>query len=243
MSDVQNRRSRHWALYRMCLGGGFWLLLCTALALFRSSLPPLTEIAPLLALAIAGEELVVRQQARSGGTVLSFSAIAHIAAAIVVGPLAAAAVAAFAVVIVDGLRPAGRRLVLINSAMLGSSIWIAGECYLFAGGTSSLVGLHSLLPLFALVSSRYLLTTFVYVVGAALSSGRSASSSASSSTIAAKARATSGWNCVSALSKSSAAASSRERAGRYGRFEVIASKLSAATRTCASIGISDPGTR
>jgi GGDEF domain-containing protein len=172
MSDVQTRRSRRWALYRLCLGGGFWLLLCAALALFRSSLPPLTEIAPLLALAIAGEELVVRQQARSGGTVLSFSAIAHIAAAILVGPLAAAAVAAFAVVIVDGLRPAGRRLVLINSAMFGSSIWIAGECYLFAGGTSSVVGLQSLLPLFALVSSRYLLTTFVYVVGAALSSGK-----------------------------------------------------------------------
>ena len=172
MSDVQNRRSRHWALYRMCLGGGFWLLLCTALALFRSSLPPLTEIAPLLALAIAGEELVVRQQARSGGTVLSFSAIAHIAAAIVVGPLAAAAVAAFAVVIVDGLRPAGRRLVLINSAMLGSSIWIAGECYVFAGGTSRLVGIQALLPLFVLVSTRFLLTTFVYVVGAALASGR-----------------------------------------------------------------------
>jgi len=172
MSDVQNRRKRHWALYRVCLGGGFWLLLCAALALFRSSLPSLTEIAPLLALAILGEELVVRQEASSGGTVLSFSAIAHIASAILVGPLAAAAVAAFAVVIVDGLRPAGRKVVLVNSAMLGSSIWIAGECYLLAGGTRSFAGIEALLPLLALVASRYLLTTFVYVVGAALSSGR-----------------------------------------------------------------------
>ena len=172
MSDVENRRKRHWALYRVCLGGGFWLLLCAGLALFRSSLPPLTEIAPLLALAILGEELVVRQEARSGGTVLSFSAIAHIASAILVGPLAAAAVAAFAVVIVDGLRPAGRKVVLVNSAMLGSSIWIAGECYLLAGGTRSFAGIETLLPLLALVASRYLLTTFVYVVGAALSSGR-----------------------------------------------------------------------
>jgi GGDEF domain-containing protein len=172
MSDVQNRRSRRWALYRIALGGGFWLLLFAALAVFRSSLPPLTDIAPLLALAIAGEELVVRQQARSGGTVLSFSAIAHIAAAILLGPLAAAAVAAFAVVIVDGLRPADRKLVLINSAMFGVSIWIAGECYVFAGGTPHLVGLSSLLPLLALVTTRYLLTTFVYVIGAALVSGR-----------------------------------------------------------------------
>jgi HD domain/Diguanylate cyclase, GGDEF domain len=172
MSDLQHRRRRHWALYRVCLGGGFWLLLCAALVLFGSSLPPLTEIAPLLALAIVGEELVVRQEARSGGTVLSFSAIAHIASAILVGPLAAAAIAAFAVVIVDGLRPAGRRVVLVNSAMLGSSIWIAGECYLLAGGTRSFAGIEALLPLLALVSTRYLLTTFLYVVGAALFSGR-----------------------------------------------------------------------
>jgi GGDEF domain-containing protein len=172
MSDVQNRRSRRWALYRVCLGGGFWLLLVAALAVFRSSLPPLTEIAPLLALAIAGEELVVRQQARSGGTILSFSAIAHIAAAILVGPLAAAAVAAFAVVIVDGLRPAGRKVVLINSAMFGTSIWIAGACYAFVGGTPNLLGIRALLPVLALVTSRYLLTTLVYVAGAALSSGR-----------------------------------------------------------------------
>jgi GGDEF domain-containing protein len=56
--------------------------------------------------------------------------------------------------------------------MLGSSIWIAGECYLFAGGTRSFAGIGALLPLLALVATRYLLTTFVYVVGAALSSGR-----------------------------------------------------------------------
>jgi GGDEF domain-containing protein len=172
MSDVQDRRSRRFALYRVCLGGGFWLFLLAALAIFRSSLPPLTEITPLLALAIAGEELAVRQQARSGGSVLSFSAIAHVAAAILVGPLAAAAVAAFAVVVVDGLRTAGRRLVLINSAMFGLSIWIAGECYVLAGGTSSLVAIGALLPLLALVTIRYLLTTIVYVGGAALASGK-----------------------------------------------------------------------
>jgi GGDEF domain-containing protein len=56
--------------------------------------------------------------------------------------------------------------------MLGSSIWIAGECYLLAGGTRSFAGIGALFPLLALVSSRYVLTTFVYVVGAAVSSGR-----------------------------------------------------------------------
>jgi GGDEF domain-containing protein len=172
MSEIRSQSSRRWALYSASIGGGFWVLLVAALLIFRSSLPPLTEIAPLLALAIAGEELVVRQQARSGGAVLSFSAIAHIATAILLGPLTAAAVAAFAVVIVDGPRPSGRRLVLINSAMFGISIWIAGECYTVAGGTADLVGTRAILPLVVLVGSRYLMTTFVFVAGAALSSDR-----------------------------------------------------------------------
>lgn len=172
MSATEDRSNRRFTVYSACIGGGFWLVLVAALAAFRHTLPPLTDIAPLLALALAGEELVVRQQARPGGAVLSFSAVAHIAAAILLGPLAAACVAAFAVVIVDGLRPAGRRFVLINSAMLGGSIWIAGACYQLAGGGKTLAGLGSLPPLLVLVSSRYLLTTLVFVAGATISSGR-----------------------------------------------------------------------
>src|SRR5438876_2588434 len=128
MSDTQRQLTRRWAVYNASVGGGFWLLLVVSLVLFRSSLPSLAAIAPLLALAIAGEELVVRQQARASGAVLSFSVIAHIASAILLGPLVAALIAVFAVAVVDGSRPAGRRLVLINSAMLGSSIWVGGEC-------------------------------------------------------------------------------------------------------------------
>jgi GGDEF domain-containing protein len=170
MVETQRRLTRRWALYNAIVGGGFALLLAVSLA--GSSLPPLREIAPLLALAIAGEELVVRQQARAGGAVLSFSVIAHIATAILLGPLTAALVAAVAVVIVDGSRPAGRRLVLINAAMLGSSIWVGGECYRLAGGTDNLVGLGVIGPLLLLVASRYLTTTLVFVGGAALSSGK-----------------------------------------------------------------------
>jgi GGDEF domain-containing protein len=172
MSEIHSQSSRRWALYSASIGGSFWVLLAAALFVFRGSLPSLTMIAPLLALAIAGEELVVRQQARSGGAVLSFSAIAHIATAILLGPLTAAAVAALAVVIVDGPRPSGRRLVLINSAMFGISIWIAGGCYAITGGTTDLFGTRAMLPLVVLVVTRYLTTTFVFVAGAALSSGR-----------------------------------------------------------------------
>ena len=173
MSDKERRLKRRWVLYNAGIGGGFWLLLLALLVVFRSSLPSLAAIAPLLALAIAGEELVVRQQARAGGAVLSFSAIAHIATAILLGPLTAAAVAVLAVVIVDGSRPAGRRLVLINSAMLGSSIWVGGECYRLTGGTAHLGGMRVVLPLLLLVASRYLTTTIVFVAGAALSSSTS----------------------------------------------------------------------
>ena len=173
MNDKERRLKRRWVLYNASVGGGFWLLLLASLVVFRSSLPSFAAIAPLLALAIAGEELVVRQQARAGGAVLSFSAIAHIATAIRLGPLTAAAVAALAVVIVDGSRPAGRRLVLINSAMLGSSIWVGGECYRLTGGTSHLGGMRVVLPLLLLVGSRYLTTTLVFVAGAALSSSAS----------------------------------------------------------------------
>jgi GGDEF domain-containing protein len=173
MSDKERQFRRRWVLYNASVGGGFWLLLLASLVVFRSSLPSLAAIAPLLALAIAGEELVVRQQARAGGAVLSFSAIAHVATAILLGPLTAAAVAALAVVIVDGSRPAGRRLVLINSAMLGSSIWVGGECYRFAGGTAHLGGMRVVLPLLVLIGSRYLTTTLVFVGGAALSSSAS----------------------------------------------------------------------
>jgi GGDEF domain-containing protein len=172
MSETERRLERRWTLYNAVVGGGFWLLLVASLIVFRNSLPALTAVAPLLALAIAGEELVVRQEARGGGAVLSFSVIAHIATAILLGPLTAALVAALAVVIVDGSRPAGRRVVPINSAMLGSSIWVGGELYLLAGGTSDFRGAGLILPLLLLVAGRYLFTTLVFVSGAALSSRR-----------------------------------------------------------------------
>jgi GGDEF domain-containing protein len=173
MSGTERRLERRWTLYSASIGGAFWLLLVASLVLFRSSLPALAEVAPLLALAIAGEELVVRQEARGRGAVLSFSTVAHIATAIVLGPLTAALVAALAVVIVDGSRPAGRRVVPINSAMLGSSIWAGGELYRLAGGNADFRGTNVILPLLLLVAGRYLVTTLIFVVGATLSSGAS----------------------------------------------------------------------
>ena len=94
--------------------------------------PPggIIALAPLFGLAIVIEAVMVRQEKNS----ISFSATAHIAAAIVFGPLAAALIAAWAVIVVDGVRLAPRWNILFNSAMFGSAIWVAGEAYLLVGG-------------------------------------------------------------------------------------------------------------
>src|SRR5579859_2725340 len=120
--------------YSYALGLVFWASLVVALSLGLARLPCLSELVPFLALALVGEELVVRQRQRSGGSVLSFSAAAHVAAAIVVGPTAAALVAASAVIIVDGLRREPFPFVVLNAAMFGGAIWIAGGIFVAVGG-------------------------------------------------------------------------------------------------------------
>jgi len=60
--------------YSLCLGGVFWLPLLAVVALrWHALLPHLPQAAPLLAIAVLGEELVISQKQRSGSPVLSFS--------------------------------------------------------------------------------------------------------------------------------------------------------------------------
>jgi GGDEF domain-containing protein len=142
-----------------------------ALALGQAHVPHLGELAPFLALAIAGEHLVVFQRQRSGGSVLSFSAAAHVAAVIVIGPTAAALVAASAVVIVDGLRREAFPYVLVNSAMFGGAIWIAGSLFASMVGTGDRIDTRALPALIVLIAVRYLLTSAVFAGGTALATG------------------------------------------------------------------------
>jgi GGDEF domain-containing protein len=157
--------------YSYVLGLAFWASLIVALALGQARLLRLSELVPFLALAIVGEELVILQRQRSGGSVLSFSAAAHVGAAIVVGPTAAALVAAAAVIVVDGLRREPFPYVVINSAMFGGAIWIAGAVFVSVGGNGDRLDPGALPALLALIAVRYLVSSAVFAGGTALATG------------------------------------------------------------------------
>src|SRR3954464_11827856 len=105
------------------LSGVFWGLVAVA-GVRGLGLPPhpILAVAPLAGLAIAAEALVVGRKDSSA----SFSVAAHVAAAILFGPLAAALVAALGVVLVDGVRVGPRAPVLLNSAIFGLSAAAGG---------------------------------------------------------------------------------------------------------------------
>src|SRR5437879_1619987 len=128
-------------------------------------------MAPLVALAVAGEELVVRQREHGGAAAISFSAVAHVAAALLLSPLDAAATAALGILIADGLRSDSRRFLLINSAMFGISTWAAALAYHGLGGGTAHLGARTFLALTAVLAVRYAITTSIFCGGIALSSG------------------------------------------------------------------------
>jgi len=157
--------------YAFVLGFAFWACLIAALLLGQADVPHVSKFAPFVALAIVGEELVVLQRKGSGHSVLSFSAAAHVAAAIILGPTAAAIVAASAVLIVDGLRREAFPYVVINSAMFGGAIWIAGSVFTVLVGPGDQLGPRALPALLALIAVRYLVTSIVFAGGTALATG------------------------------------------------------------------------
>lgn len=154
--------------YSYALGLLFWVPLVAVLALKGI---PLAPLAPFLALALIGEELVVLQRQRAGENTVSFSAAAHVAAAIVLGPTAAAVIAAAAVVIVDGLRRERLPYIVVNSAMFGGAIWIAGTLFVSVSETSDRLDMRVLPALLLLIVVRYLISSAVFAGGTALATG------------------------------------------------------------------------
>ena len=153
--------------YSWCVGVAFWGALIVRLGLDPGSLSGIARLAPLIAIAVAGEELVMRRRGDGDDAALSLSAVAHVAAAVLLSPGAAALTAALGVLVSDGLRRDGRRFVLINSAMFGGSTWIAASVYgVFAGsGTPWTV---SMIPaLLVLITTRYIATSVVFAGGMA----------------------------------------------------------------------------
>jgi predicted HD phosphohydrolase len=163
-------------IYSFSIGACLLLLMAFSL---RHGAPglPLSKVAPLLAMAILGEEIVVLQRQRSGTPALSFSAPAHVAAAILLGPLPAAWIAAGGIIVADGLRPASRRFLVLNASMFGLAAWAAGSVYQAAsGGQVGLgkLGLPTLLAVLGLIGTRYAVTSIILWGGHVLVTARSA---------------------------------------------------------------------
>ena len=121
-----NRRLR---AYTYLLGFAFWSALVAALVVGPPSLETVKRAAPLVALALLGEELVVRQRHANSEGAISFSAVSHVAAAILLPPPIAAATAAAGIVIGDGIRGDGRRYLLIDWGMFGSAAWLSAMLF------------------------------------------------------------------------------------------------------------------
>jgi hypothetical protein len=158
--------------YSYCIGTVFWAALVARLALDPSALSNVAKLAPLVAVAVAGEELVLRHRDDGVNAAFSLSAVAHVAAAVLLMPVAAALTAALGVLISDGLRRDGRQYLLINSAMFGGSTWVAALVFRqFAG--SDMRWTISVIPLLLLlITVRYLATSLVFAGGmAAMGSG------------------------------------------------------------------------
>jgi GGDEF domain-containing protein len=162
-------------IYSYSIGVCFALLMGFSLRHGASDLP-LSKFAPLLAMAILGEEIVVLQRQRSGTPALSFSAPAHIAAAILLGPVPAAWVAAGGVIAADGLRPASRKFLVLNASMFGLATLAASSVYHTAAGSHGDLGrlsLPVLLAALALIATRYAVTSTILGVGYVLVTERS----------------------------------------------------------------------
>ncbi len=163
-----NRRLR---LYMCVIGPAFWAAVVAQLAWDPGAIGSLTKAAPLVALAVAGEELVVRQREEDGSGAISFSAVAHVAAALILTPVAAGLTAALGIVIGDGLRRDGRRFLLINSAMFGGAIWIGAALFHALTAEREAWTVRSIPALVLLVLVRYTITTSIFSGGIAIAGG------------------------------------------------------------------------
>jgi HD domain-containing protein len=164
-------RSLVWFIRGLAL---LFLMLVGATALWGSTapIPPdLDRLLPLVAIAFISEALIVADDENDGGHVLSFSATAHVATAILFGPVPAAVLAALAVVAVDGARMVHARWIALNASMFGASILGAGVLYQALGGATGRVDTRSAAALIALVAARPLINASIYATGTRLATG------------------------------------------------------------------------
>jgi GGDEF domain-containing protein/uncharacterized membrane protein len=151
--------SRPFRIYVYSVSALFWAGLVAAFpASGWSGVQDPVRLAPLFGLAVAVEAIGVRKQENTIG----FSAVAHLATVVLFGPVAGAAVAALAVVLVDGLRAGPRTYILMNSAMFGTAAGTAGIMFELTGGTVGRVNASEALPLVVLVVTRLLVNEMLF---------------------------------------------------------------------------------
>jgi hypothetical protein len=146
-----------------------------ALAMVKSVELPLRAVA-LLAVAVIVTELMQVVADESAGperTHFSFSAGAHLAAIVALGPWGAALLAALGVAFVDRLRGVSLKIVVFNGGAFALSTIFAGNVYILAGGHPGSVALpHDLAPLALLAIVAYLGNLSLVTAIAALASGQ-----------------------------------------------------------------------
>jgi HD-GYP domain-containing protein (c-di-GMP phosphodiesterase class II) len=153
--------------YILTVSTVFWVGAGVAAATGGSLPHHWTAVAPLLGAAIAAEALVVSRENSSA----SFSVAAHIATAILFGPLVAALVAATAVLLVDGARLGLRPAVWLNSAIFGAAIAAGGCAFLLAGGQVGPLTERSLVPVTLLILVRFFANEVLLAVAITLDTG------------------------------------------------------------------------
>lgn len=161
--------NRPTSVYLTSLAGTFWLLVTALCADTGRGLAGDWRLwLPLLGVAMIAEAFQVASAGGDRAAPMSFSGAAHVAAAILFGPLVAALIAAVAVVLVDGARTASVRLVAANAALFGWSILLAGVAYQLAGGHPGSVTADSAPALIVLVAARGLVNMALFSLGEAL---------------------------------------------------------------------------
>ena len=150
--------NRSLQIYIALVTAAFWLGLGAAVwAGAADGLQPI-QLAPLFGLAVAVEALGVRKQENTIG----FSAVAHLATAVLYGPVAAAVVAAGAVLLVDGVRAGRRSYILMNSSMFGIAAGAAGIAFQLAGGSVGPVASGEAAALTVLIAARLLVNELIF---------------------------------------------------------------------------------
>src|SRR5438128_8371842 len=164
--------ARVWMAMTTSLGLGV-----VVLATVRGAMAPLTTLALLAAAALLAELFQVDGDERSldprDAHSSSFSTGVHFAAVLIVGPWAAAVVAAFGVLFVDRMRGASWSKLAFNASNFALATFAGGQAFQLAGGVPGVLDLPAKLGAVAVLAGVYGAVNAILIGGIiAFTSGR-----------------------------------------------------------------------